>query len=106
MKEAIITAFFRGYVCKKPQKSGGMAAIGVGRAEVTPFLSPGVRIACENSASSVTLSGDLEPLEAVIATIKEQMPNVLARRLQVEMAYHSSKLPLLLSVRIASLKLE
>lgn len=90
MKEAIIAAFYRGYVCKKPRKNGGMAAIGVGRVDVTPYLVPEVKIACENSASSVTLSGDLDLLENVMSNIKKQMPNVLVRRLQVEMAYHSS----------------
>lgn len=90
-KEAITVAFYRGYVCKKPHKKGGMAAVGIGRDEVTPFLRPGVKIACENSASSVTLSGDLDILEDVMANVKEKRPNVLVRKLQVEMAYHSSK---------------
>jgi acyl transferase domain-containing protein len=91
MKEAIIAAFYRGYVCKKRQKNGGMVAIGIGRSEVTQYLVPGVKVACENSASGVTLSGDMEPLESVTSKIKERMPNVLVRRLQVEMAYHSGK---------------
>jgi len=91
MTEAITTAYYRGYVCKKQQKSGGMAAIGMGRAGVMPFLVPGVKVACDNSASSVTLSGDLQPLENVMSDIKKQKPNVFTRRLQVEMAYHSGK---------------
>jgi acyl transferase domain-containing protein len=91
MKEAIIAAFYRGYVCKKSKLSGGMAAIGAGRADVTPYLIPGVRIACENSGSSVTISGDLHLLENVMSTIRKHLPNILVQRLQVEIAYHSRK---------------
>ncbi|ROW06904.1 hypothetical protein VMCG_04176 [Cytospora schulzeri] len=88
-KEAIIAAFYRGYVCRTAQRTGGMAAIGMGKDEVDKYLVPGVLVACENSASSVTISGDLDALESVVSAIKEQKPDVLARKLQVEMAYHS-----------------
>lgn len=69
-----------------------MAAIGLGKEDVSPYLASGVRVACENSGSSVTLSGDLEVLEKVMAKIKEAKPDALVRKLQVEMAYHSRKL--------------
>lgn len=91
LEEAIIAAYYRGYVLKKPQRVGGMAAIGMGKEEVRTYLVPGVRIACENSTSSVTLSGDLDILENIMSKIKEQMPNVFVRKLQVELAYHSRK---------------
>ena len=88
---ALITAYYRGLVCKKLTKMGGMAAIGLGKAEVQPFLVPGMGIACENSGSSVTLSGDLEALEQVMGAIKDQHDQAFMRKLQVEMAYHSGK---------------
>lgn len=90
--DAIIAAFYRGYVCKTAKKTGGMAAIGIGKTEVSPFLASGVRVACENSGSSVTLSGDLDVLESVMSRIKEARPDILVRKLQVEMAYHSREL--------------
>jgi len=90
-KEAITAAFYRGYVCKKPRLAGAMAAIGLGWEEITPYITQGVKVACENSASSVTISGDLNRLEEVMASIKRDHPGVLVRRLQVEMAYHSRK---------------
>jgi acyl transferase domain-containing protein len=90
--EAIIAAYHRGYVCRSLQKSGGMAAIGTGKDVVDKYLVPGVRIACENSRSNVTISGDMETLEGVISCIKEDMPDILVRKLQVEAAYHSRKL--------------
>jgi acyl transferase domain-containing protein len=91
-REAVIAAFYRGQVCKTPTKVGGMAAVGLGRDDVYPYLAAGVRIACENSGSSVTISGDLEPLEEVMAKIKEGRPDILCRKLQVKAAYHSRKL--------------
>lgn len=68
-----------------------MAAIGLGKDEVCSFLIPGVQIACENSGSSVTLSGDLDGLEKVMGAIKSQHEQAFMRKLQVEMAYHSRK---------------
>jgi acyl transferase domain-containing protein len=90
-EDAIVAAFYRGHVCKTAQKSGGMAAIGIGKEDVSSYLNPGVRVACENSGSSVTLSGDLDVLESVMSSIKEARPDVLVRKLQVEMAYHSRR---------------
>lgn len=91
MRDAVTVAFYRGYVCSKQQKRGGMAAVGLGRGDVQPYLIPGVRIACENSGKSVTLSGDIQPLEKVMAAIKADYPDTLVRKLQVEVAYHSRK---------------
>lgn len=91
MKEAIIAAYYRGYVCKTAPKIGGMAAIGMGREEVYSYMPPGVRVACENSGSSVTLSGDLGALEDAIFKIKEEKPDMFVRKLQVNVAYHSRK---------------
>ncbi|KAL6808135.1 hypothetical protein V8C40DRAFT_278958 [Trichoderma camerunense] len=71
------------------KRPGGMAAIGLGHDDVMPLLRPGTTIACENSGGSVTISGDLEPLDALIDDIKQGYPDVLARKLQVEMAYYS-----------------
>lgn len=88
-KGAIVAAFYRGHVCKTAKKRGGMAAVGLGKEDVRSYLASGVRIACENSGSSVTLSGDLEVLENVMSQLKEARPEILVRKLNVEMAYHS-----------------
>jgi acyl transferase domain-containing protein len=89
--DALIAAFYRGQVCKTPKKIGGMAAVGLGKEDVRPYLASGVRIACENSGSSVTISGDLEVLEEVMSKLKEARPDTLVRKLQVKAAYHSRK---------------
>jgi acyl transferase domain-containing protein len=88
--EAIVVAYLRGLAFTKVQiRAGGMAAIGLGREAVTPYLANGAVIACENSPHSVTLAGDLPALEATMDRIKQALPEVFARRLRVEMAFHS-----------------
>ena len=90
LEYAIAAAYYRGYVTKSCDSSdGAMAAVGLSAAEVSPFLRPGVCIACENSPRSTTISGDREVLAEVLASLKAQIPDVFARLLKVEMAYHS-----------------
>jgi acyl transferase domain-containing protein len=87
--EAIIIAYYRGQVTKNGVRNGGMAAVGMGRQAVMPYLVDGVLIACENSPNSVTLSGDEDALGQVLEHIKHSLADVFVRRLKVEMAYHS-----------------
>jgi acyl transferase domain-containing protein len=88
-RDAIVLAFYRGLVSKIQKKPGAMAAVGLSWKEVEKYLVPGVERACDNSPSSVTLSGDAEPLQKLIAIIKTECPGVLATTLKVEKAYHS-----------------
>ena len=90
-REAIIIAYYRGYATKFQSRAGGMAAVGLGKDTMMPYLTPGLVIACENSPSSVTISGDIVELDKLLGKLKEENPNVFSRRLQVEMAYHSRK---------------
>ena len=90
--EAVSIAYYRGRGTTDVHRPGGMAAVGLGRNEVTPFLQDGVVIACDNSPQSVTLSGDEMALESVMLETKKSKPNVFLRKLHVEMAYHSRKL--------------
>ncbi|GKT61260.1 polyketide synthase [Colletotrichum tofieldiae] len=88
--EAIIIAYYRGKILAAVDGSvGGMAAIGLGKAQVTPHLRPGVLVGCENSPNSITLTGDKQILHMVVNDIKGAYPDVLARTLQVDRAYHS-----------------
>nr|ALQ32998.1 putative polyketide synthase [Fusarium sp. NRRL 52700] len=87
--EAITVAFYRGLVTKLQTKSGAMAAIGMGPEEIQEYMQPGVVIACENSPRSVTIAGDTEAVNMTANIIKESRPDVMARLLQVDMAYHS-----------------
>ncbi|KAL9609603.1 MAG: hypothetical protein Q9167_005646 [Letrouitia subvulpina] len=89
--EAILIAYYRGLATLGLGKihRGGMAAIGLGRADVTPYLRTGVIIGCENSPKSTTLTGDLDILEDIMSAIQKDKPEVLVRALHVECAYHS-----------------
>jgi SAM-dependent methyltransferase len=62
---------------------------GLGWAETEKFLVEGVVIACENSSSSVTISGDVDSVNEVVAKIQNAHPDKLARALKVDKAYHS-----------------
>ncbi|KAJ8131695.1 hypothetical protein O1611_g1925 [Lasiodiplodia mahajangana] len=90
MEEAIICAYLRGRVTKRSTAtSGAMAAVGLGPRDIQSYLVDGVVIACENSPSNTTLSGDEDKVVQVLQAVKYDHPDVLARRLQVDMAYHS-----------------
>lgn len=89
LEVAIIIAYYRGQVTHHHGRIGAMAAVGLGREDVTPYLQDGTVVACENSPKSVTLSGDVDCLDEAISRIKEDMPDCFVRKLRVERAYHS-----------------
>lgn len=68
-----------------------MAAVGLGAADVARFLQPGSSVACENSPSSTTISGDVKAVQNALAAIQLEHPGILARPLKVDVAYHSCK---------------
>lgn len=88
-EEAIMNAMHRGAMTSTQNRSGAMAAIGMSWDETEKYLTPNVTIACDNSPKSVTISGDVDEVDAVIMGIHKSQPNVLARKLQVDKAYHS-----------------
>jgi acyl transferase domain-containing protein len=91
---AVTVAYYRGYVVTHgmaAQRGGMMAAVGLGAAEVLRFLRPGACVACENSPASTTISGDEKAVQGVLAAVRDEYPDVLARPLKVDVAYHSRK---------------
>lgn len=95
-KEALGVIFYRGQLAMQLQNSGvvqgGMAAVGLGVEGVEKYMtvikSHGqVLVACVNSPSSVTLSGDLEALDEIVASLEQD--GIFARKLKVPLAYHS-----------------
>jgi acyl transferase domain-containing protein len=89
LREAVTAAYYRGHVSNKSTTQGAMAAIGLGAEETQNFLPERVVVACENSPSSTTISGDADQLQVALANIKAAQPETFARALKVEMAYHS-----------------
>jgi acyl transferase domain-containing protein/NADPH:quinone reductase-like Zn-dependent oxidoreductase len=91
---AIKAAFYRGRAAlsSKNESNGdvGMLAVGLGADDVAPFLEPYAEhawIACFNSPSSLTISGNISALETLASNIKKA--GHFARLLQVDLAYHS-----------------
>ena len=75
-----------------PELKGSMMAVGLSQEAVQPYLdkldsSDTAVVACVNSPSNVTISGDVAAIEKLEALLKPD--NVFARRLRVENAYHS-----------------
>ncbi|KAK7955014.1 polyketide synthase [Apiospora saccharicola] len=90
-EEAIKIAYLRGLAAKshQPDQPLGMLAVGVSAEAVAPYLEtePTVQIACFNSPTSLTLSGQQPDLVRVCDRLKAD--GHFARMLQVNLAYHS-----------------
>ncbi|KAL1851358.1 Type I Iterative PKS [Diaporthe australafricana] len=96
---AMVVAYYRGYHMSqqklsgtdaKPQRSGGMIAVGLTEADVISELFKfGGRLclAAVNSSSSITISGDLDAIEEWQADLSTR--GVFARKLVVQQAFHS-----------------
>ena len=89
-----------------PGLSGSMLACGLGEADVKPYLaqitSGNVVVACINSPTNVTLSGDLQAVKQVEALLKAD--GIFARRLKVDTAYHSPHMRVIADQYLSSLK--
>ncbi|CCF33226.1 hypothetical protein CH063_00138 [Colletotrichum higginsianum] len=89
--EAILMAYYRGQVVKDIDSAGAMMAVGLGAEAVAPYLetySTEVVIACHNSPSGVTLSGNVDALKEIEGTL--QAEGVFARLVKTNgKAYHS-----------------
>ncbi|KAF2015178.1 hypothetical protein BU24DRAFT_372104 [Aaosphaeria arxii CBS 175.79] len=99
-EDAMTVAYHRGRLIpvlkeRFPELHGSMIAVGAGKDDIVPFLdqipsSMGeARIACINSPSSVTVSGDTDALAKLQSLIEEAHPGMFVRKLQVDTAYHS-----------------
>ncbi|OQE24784.1 hypothetical protein PENFLA_c009G03487 [Penicillium flavigenum] len=89
---AIKIAYSRGYAAKQVSRDVplGILVVGIGAEDVESYLDTGngaVQIACYNSPSSLTLSGEFSALEAIRDLLQED--GHFARMLLVNLAYHS-----------------
>ncbi|KAI1502944.1 hypothetical protein F5X99DRAFT_137710 [Biscogniauxia marginata] len=97
LESAMTVAYYRGQAMTSlkdvaPDLRGAMLAAGVSAVEAQKFISqlkcPGeLSVACVNSPSSVTLSGDVAAIEEMAQLLDRQ--RLFSRRLQVDVAYHS-----------------
>lgn len=89
--EAITVAYYRGKVIRDVSTDGAMMAVGLSAESVKPYLEDlkeKVMIACHNSPSNVTLSGDADALN--IVKLKLDSNRIFARLIKTGgKAYHS-----------------
>lgn len=92
-KSAITIAFYRGIVAEKLKetKNGAMLAVGLSEEEMGPLIQSlrqgCVKVACINSPSNVTISGDREAILELSKILEAR--GIFCRELAVEVAYHS-----------------
>lgn len=95
LREAMACTYFRGLINADnvglKGVEGAMAAVGLGPDEAQRYIdeaAPGkVVIACVNSPSSVTISGDRSGIDELQARFNAQ--GIFARKLKVQAAFHS-----------------
>ncbi|MCJ1356960.1 MAG: hypothetical protein MMC33_006956 [Icmadophila ericetorum] len=88
--EAIMVAFCRGRAVAENSTSGSMLAVGLGAEEIQeilPSAAEDICIACENSPSSVTLSGTTKSISELQDILNSK--GVFTRELKTGRAYHS-----------------
>ncbi|KAJ5170061.1 Acyl transferase/acyl hydrolase/lysophospholipase [Penicillium coprophilum] len=95
MKDAMSVAYHRGVVAShildEQPNGGAMMAVGMSAEEIKPYLDAfqprQLVVACINSPSSVTISGDASAIDVLAQKLKEHQ--MFSRRLEVCVAYHS-----------------
>ncbi|KAL7815980.1 polyketide synthase [Trichoderma aethiopicum] len=111
LEDAMSVAYWRGKVAsglkmKYPDLRGAMLAVGAGAGDVRSIIKAqglqGVTVACENSPSSVTASGDEASVDSLAAELERQ--SIFNRKLRVNMAYHSAHMQLIADDYTAAIK--
>ncbi|KAL4954547.1 polyketide synthase [Aspergillus filifer] len=95
LEAAMMSSYHRGAMAQQSAKRigrrGGMIAVGLSREQANEYigrLTEGkVVVACVNSPSNVTVSGDLDAIDELQGMLDED--GVFGRKLKVDTAYHS-----------------
>jgi acyl transferase domain-containing protein len=107
LRDAVLVAYHRARLQATTAGSGGMLAVGMSPEQARGLVGddPRVDIAAINSASSLTLSGEIDRLDEIAEKLTED--GIFARRLRVEVPYHSRLMdPILDELRAALAGLE
>ncbi|KAL1857997.1 Type I Iterative PKS [Paecilomyces lecythidis] len=99
-QDAMTVAYYRGVVSsemsERSQSKGAMMAVGLSQEDaesyVTALKNGKAVVACVNSPSSVTISGDASAIDELKGVLDEK--KLFARKLAVEVAYHSHHMQL------------
>lgn len=109
-EDALAAAFYRGSLsesikARAPGLEGAMLAVGTSESEIRTWierLSEGnLGIACVNSPSNVTVSGDARAIDELEHMLKQT--DIFARRLKVANAYHSSHMDVIVEAYMHSM---
>jgi NADPH:quinone reductase-like Zn-dependent oxidoreductase/malonyl CoA-acyl carrier protein transacylase len=101
LESSIAIAYYRGQAVvsfkkRYPDLKGGMLAVGGSAEEIQPMIESltngKATIACINSPSSITASGDEAAIDSLAALIEEKQ--MFNRKLRVDTAYHSHHMDL------------
>ena len=95
VRQALAIVYIRGVrtqdLVQRARMKGGMLAVGLGAELVAPYIANITAgkavVACVNSASSVTVSGDMDAIDELEARLRSD--KVFTRKLKVAAAYHS-----------------
>ena len=103
LEHAIKVSFHRSRLQQSLAGKGAMLAAGIGEEQAIQAIAPfdKVSIAAINSPNSVTLSGDPHQIDRISENLQER--GVFNRKLEVEVAYHSSQMDDIKDELLASL---
>ncbi|KAL2849620.1 hypothetical protein BJX68DRAFT_275890 [Aspergillus pseudodeflectus] len=96
-EDAWTVAYYRGILSARipefrPDLKGSMIAVGLGEEETEQYIARvskgAIAVACVNSPSSVTVSGDVSGIDELQELLRQDA--VFERKLKVGVAYHSS----------------
>lgn len=111
LEAAMAAAYHRGQAAQKmkvkfPDLRGSMIAVGAGPAEVKDLIQSlsltSIVVACENSPSSVTVSGDEDSIDKL--AVELEIRSIFNRKLRVDVAYHSPHMQLVAEGYMDSIK--
>jgi acyl transferase domain-containing protein len=89
LHDALLVSYHRARLQATTAGSGGMLAVGLTLADAQELIAGDARVdvAAINSPSAVTLAGEVARLDEIAEALTER--GIFARRLQVEVPYHS-----------------
>lgn len=110
LTDAMAAAYYRGQATLKlkanhPEVSGGMIAVGCGAEEAKTHIktvSGYLTVACVNSPTSVTISGEKDAVLELEKKLNEQ--SIFNRVLKVDMGYHSKLMGLVADEYMSNIK--
>ncbi len=108
-EDAMEVAYYRGVASSNMQKTGkvrgAMMAVGMSEEDVQPHISAltkgEAKVACVNSPSSTTISGDVSAINELQDILERK--KLFARKLAVEVAYHSHHMALVAEEYLAAI---